>query len=42
MAPLVLCALLALNVDEPQSLRFSRLRRTSDGFFLKVSYLFRL
>ena len=28
--------------DEPLGLRFSRLRRTSDGFFLKVSYLFRL
>jgi hypothetical protein len=27
------------NVDEPKE---SRLRRTTDGFFLKLSYLFRL
>ena len=26
---------------EPEALRFSRLRRTSDGFFVKGSYLFR-
>jgi hypothetical protein len=27
---------------EPRGLRFDRLRRTSDGFFLKFSYLFRV
>jgi len=29
-------------LTEPQGLRFDRLRRTGGGFFLKVSYLFRL
>jgi hypothetical protein len=29
-------------LSEPQGLRFSNLRRTNDGFFLKASYLFRL
>ena len=29
-------------MTEPEGLRFGRLRRTNDGFFLKVSYLFRL
>jgi hypothetical protein len=29
-------------LTEPRGLRFSDLRRTNDGFFLKVSYLFRL
>ena len=29
-------------LTEPEGLRFGRLRRTNDGFFLKVSYLFRL
>jgi hypothetical protein len=28
--------------DEPDALRFRNLRRVNDGFFLKVSYLFRL
>ena len=27
---------------EPDGLRFGSLRRTNDGFFLKISYLFRL
>jgi hypothetical protein len=27
---------------EPEGLRFGNLRRTNDGFFLKISYLFRL
>ena len=29
-------------LTEPEGLRFGSLRRTNDGFFLKVSYLFRL
>ena len=29
-------------LSEPEGLRFGSLRRTNDGFFLKVSYLFRL
>jgi len=29
-------------LTEPRGLQFDRLRRTNDGFFLKVSYLFRL
>ena len=29
-------------MTEPEGLRFGRLRRTNDGFFLKVSYLYRL
>jgi hypothetical protein len=30
------------SLTEPEGLRFGRLRRTSDGFFVKLSYLFRL
>lgn len=30
------------SLSEPQTFRFSDLRRTSDGFFLKLSYLFRV
>jgi hypothetical protein len=30
------------SLDEPRSFRFRRIRRTGDGFFLKLSYLFRL
>jgi len=31
------------SMDERQALRFGRsLRRTADGFFVKVSYLFRV
>ena len=30
------------TLSEPEGLRFRALRRTGDGFFLKVSYLFRL
>jgi hypothetical protein len=30
------------SLTEAESLRFNRLQRTNDGFFLKVSYLFRL
>jgi hypothetical protein len=30
------------SLTEPKGLRFSNLQRTSDGFFLKMSYLFRL
>jgi hypothetical protein len=30
------------SLTEPHGLRFSNLQRTSDGFFLKMSYLFRL
>jgi len=30
------------SLTEPESLRFNRLQRTTDGFFLKMSYLFRL
>jgi hypothetical protein len=30
------------TLDEPEQFRFSRLHRTVDGFFGKVSYLFRL
>jgi hypothetical protein len=30
------------TLDEPQAFRFNALARTSDGFFAKVSYLFRL
>ncbi len=30
------------SLDEPQALRFNQLRRTADGFFVKVSYLFRM
>jgi hypothetical protein len=29
-------------LTEPEGLRFGSLRRTNDGFFLKVSYLLRL
>jgi len=29
-------------LSEPEGLRFGSRRRTNDGFFLKVSYLFRL
>jgi hypothetical protein len=29
-------------LTEPEGLRFGSLRRTNDGFFLKVSYLIRL
>ena len=29
-------------LTEPESLRFNRLQRNADGFFLKMSYLFRL
>ncbi|MCH8960868.1 MAG: hypothetical protein IH820_05960, partial [Bacteroidetes bacterium] len=29
------------SLDEPDSFRFRRLERTSDGFFVKLSYLFR-
>ena len=28
--------------SEPEPLRFHDLRRTNDGFFVKVSYLFRM
>jgi hypothetical protein len=30
------------GMSEPRSFRFQELRRTSDGFFLKLSYLFRV
>ena len=30
------------SLDEPQAFAFRNLRRTSDGFFLKASYLFRM
>ncbi len=30
------------SLSEPDSFRFRDLRRTSDGFFLKLSYLFRV
>ena len=30
------------SLTEPQNLRFRGLQRTGDGFFLKMSYLFRL
>jgi hypothetical protein len=30
------------TLGEPEGLRFRALRRDSDGFFLKLSYLFRL
>ncbi len=29
-------------LTEPEGLRFGSLRRTNEGFFLKVCYLFRL
>ena len=29
-------------MTEPRGLQFDGLRRTSDGFFLKASYLFRM
>ena len=29
-------------LSEPEGLQFGKLRRTYDGFFLKISYLFRL
>ena len=29
-------------LSEPEGLQFGKLRRTNDGFFLKISYLFRL
>lgn len=30
------------TMDEPRAFRFSGMERTNDGFFLKLSYLFRL
>jgi hypothetical protein len=30
------------NLTEPSSFQFTTLRRTSDSFFVKFSYLFRL
>ncbi|HEX9383571.1 MAG TPA: hypothetical protein VF908_09235, partial [Gemmatimonadaceae bacterium] len=30
------------TLDEPREFRFQNLRRTPDGFFGKISYLFRL
>ena len=30
------------SLDEPESFRFRRLRRVTDGFFFKLSYLFRM
>ena len=30
------------SLTEPDAFRFQNLRRTSDGFFLKASYLFRM
>ena len=30
------------SLTEPESLRFGRLRRTADGFFMKLSYLLRM
>ena len=30
------------TLEEPEEFRFRNLERTSDGFFAKVSYLFRL
>jgi hypothetical protein len=30
------------SLTEPDALAFRDLRRTSDGFFVKISYLFRM
>jgi len=30
------------SLDEPDAFRFRNLKRSSDGFFLKASYVYRL